>query len=157
MKDYQLTKGGLPKFFEEIEVELDEHQSLIVNSQAANIGKWGLAKLWRLWMTPTAKFMRRQGVTMPLYFKANGEPYGSREFTDNDCHEAFTVAWLGVDRDGNRLSWSRSGRDGMRAATKGERFIALQKHDNWAIEKGIMLFKPRDSDYKKLEDEQHET
>ncbi len=155
MKDYQLTKVGLPKFFEAIESELDADKSLIINSQAANIGKWGLAKLWRMWMTPTAKFMRSQGVTMPLYFKANGDPVGKREFNDNDCHELFTYNWLGVDRDGNRLSWSRSGRDGMRAATKGERFIALQKHDNWAVEKGITLFKPRDSDYKKLEDEQN--
>ena len=154
MKDYPLTKGNLEEFFSDIQIELKEHSVLIVSAQPANIGKWGMARLWRQWMTTTAKYMVSRGITMPLYFKSDGTPYGEREYNSYDAHETFTVQWLGVDADGNRLSWSRSGRDDMRAATKGERYIAMLKHDNWCIEKGIKLFKPRESEYEKTKLEQ---
>lgn len=87
---------------------------------------------------------------MPLFIKPNGEFVGSRSFDANDAHELFTMRWLGTDENGNRLSWSRTGREGMRAATKGERFGALRSHEEYANERGIILFKPRDSEYQIL-------
>ena len=155
MKDYQVTNHNLQQFFSDIQEELGDSPVLIVTTQDGNIGKWGMARLWRQWMATTAKFMAAQGVTMPLMRKTDGSGYGSREFNPDDAHELFTCQWLGVDKDGNRLSWSRSGRDGKRPATKGERFLAMVKHEQWCVEKGISLLKPRDSEYAKLEQEQN--
>jgi len=155
MKDYQLTSHSLEDFFKEVQIELKENPILVVTTQNASIGKWGMAKLWRSWMATTAKFMAANGVTQPLMISANGEHYGSRPFNKNDAHELFTSQHLGVDRDGVRLSWAKKDHDGMRAATKGERFNAMLKHQIWATERGIMLFKPRDSEYSQLEQEQN--
>ena len=99
--------------------------------------------------------MAANGATMPLCISANGQNYGSRPFNADDAHELFTARWLGVDADGNRLSWSKQGREGMRAATKGERFLAMQQHEDWATERGIILLNPRDSEYRQLEREQN--
>ena len=105
-------------------------------------------------MSTTAKFMADKGATMPLMIKSNGDQYGSRRFSPEDAHELFTSQWLGLDEGGNRLSWSKSGSDKSRAATKGERFNALRKHESWCVEKGIKLFVPRDSEYNKLAEDQ---
>jgi hypothetical protein len=149
MKDFRLTKNNLDELDEYILSELDEHGELIISSQPAKVGKWGMARLWRSWMSSTAEYMALQGVTMPLHVKKDGSLYGSRCFNTYDAHELFTHQWLGADADGNRLSWSKSGREGMRAATKGERFHAMLRHEEWALNKGIALIKPRDSDYAK--------
>ena len=152
MKEHQVSSHNLQEFFEEIQNEISEHKLIIVNSQPAGTGKWGMAKLWRSWMGLTAKFMAGNGAKMPLFIKANGDWYGSRQFNADDAHELFCRQWMGVDENGFRLSWAKSG--DQRKATKGERFNALRKHEEWAINKGIILFKPRDSEYDKLEQEQ---
>ena len=152
MKEYQLSNHNLQDFFEEIQIEISKHKLIIVNSQPAGIGNWGMAKLWYTWMGATAKFMAGNGAKMPLYIKEGGDWYGSRPFSQHDAHELFTRQWLGVDENGIRLSWAKSGE--QRKANKGERFNALRKHELWAIDKGIILFKPRDSEYDKLEREQ---
>lgn len=155
MKDYQVSKHNIDQYFEELLKELDEHKLLICSSQPANTGKWGMARLFRKWMATTADFMANNGVTMPLMTKSDGTTYGTRRFNADDAHELFTAQWLGVDQEGVRLSWSKTGRDGMRPATKGERFDALRKHENWCVEKGITLFVPRDSEYMQLIKEQN--
>lgn len=124
------------------------------DGQDANTGKWGMARLWRKWMWQTAEFMASRGVTMPLMITAEGKLYGERAFGPEDAHDLFTAQWLGVDKDGQRLSWSRQGRDGMRPATKGERFIAMLKHQDWAIEKGVNLFNPKESEFHTMQREQ---
>lgn len=154
MKDYQLTKGNLNEFFNLISNELDSESVLIASTQSAKVGKWGMTKLWRAWMQSTAEFMADNGCTMPLVIDSDGTAFGTRKYNSEDAHLYFTHLHLGVDKDGVRLSWSRQGRDGMRAATKGERFNALQRHEAWASERGIKLFKPRGSEYEKLELEQ---
>ena len=153
MKDFQVSNHNIQIFIEEIQKELSEDKLLIVNSQPAGTGKWGMARLWRGWMATTAKFMAGNGVKMPLMINKDGEWYGSRPFDENDAHELFTRQHLGVDENGVRLSWAKSG--DQRKATKGERFNALRKHEEWASIKGITLFKPRDSEYQKLEQEQN--
>lgn len=128
-------------------------ESLTVEVITEPTGKWGMAKVWRKWMSETAEWMARQGATMPLCWK-DGQPYGSRAFNEHDAHELFTAQWLGVDAEGNRLSWSKKGRDGMRPATKSERFHAMQRHESWAVERGIKLFNPRhENEYRQIEAE----
>jgi hypothetical protein len=156
MNDYQLTRNNLQHFFDEIQKELEDKPNLVISIKSGNTGKWGMARLWRAWMASTAKFMAQNGVTMPLMYDANGNDYGRRLFDANDAHELFTRQWLGVDENGERLSWSKVGNDGMRAANKGERWLAMFKHEQWALERGIILFKPRGSEYEKLTDEQNQ-
>ena len=152
MKDYQLSKFNMQQFIEEIQNEIEVHKLLILSAQPAGTGNWGMARLWRSWMSTTAKFMAGNGAKMPLMIKADGTWYGERQFNSEDAHELFTRQWLGVDENGKRLSWAASG--DQRKATKGERYNALRRHEEWAINKGIMLFKPRDSEYEKLSQEQ---
>ncbi len=158
MKDAQVTNHNLEDFFEDFVKELDEHKLLIVSYQKAGTGKWGMAKLWRGWMASTAKFMASNGVTMPLMVNSEGVVYGTRPFSGDDAHELFTRQHLGEDENGKRLSWAKSikkeDEDKDRVATKGERFNALRRHEEWASERGIRLFKPRDSEYKQLLDKQ---
>lgn len=152
MKDYQVSSQNFDQFFNDIGKELEEHGTLIVNCQSAKTGKWGMSRLWRAWMSTTAKFMAAQGCTMPLMIKGDGGHFGKREFNANDAHELFTAQWLSVDAKGIRLSWAKQGHDDMRPATKGERYTAMMKHENWCVEKGIKLFKPRGSEYSQLEE-----
>jgi len=156
VKDYLLNIHNLQHFLNEIQDELAVKPMLLVTTGDPSIGKWGMAQLWRTWMASTATWMAKQGATMPLCLNPDGSHYGSRPFNKDDAHELFTVRWLGTDADGTRLSWAMKGHDGMRAATKGERFNALRQHEEWATERGLVLMKPRDSEYAKLEKEQNE-
>lgn len=151
MKDYQLTKFNLEAFFNDIQRDLELNPVIIVNVQSGNTGKWGMSRLWRSWMATTAKFMAERGVTMPLMIKADGTIHGTRPFNAEDAHELFSSCWLSVDENGTRLSWSKKGHDGMRPATKAERYYALNRHEVWAINKGLILFKPRDSEYEEMQ------
>ena len=148
MKPVTVTNDNLESFFEDFVRELDEHKVLIVSYQQASTGKWGMARLWRAWMSTTAEFMAKNGVTMPLMVNADGVTYSSRPFNAEDAHELFTRQHLGVDEVGVRLSWAKSGE--QRKATKGERFNALRKHEEWSSERGIILFKPRIGEYNDL-------
>ena len=148
MKPVTVTNDNLESFFEDFVKELDEHKVLIVSYQQASTGKWGMARLWRAWMSTTAEFMAKNGVTMPLMVNADGVTYSSRPFNAEDAHELFTRQHLGVDEVGVRLSWAKSGE--QRKATKGERFNALRKHEEWSSERGIILFKPRIGEYNDL-------
>lgn len=150
MKDYLLTKSNAELFFYDIRAELEASSELVVTTQEAKVGKWGMTRLWRSWMARTAEFMASNGVTMPLMIDKYGVIYKTRPFNERDAHELFTGQWLGVDDKGDRLSWSKQGRDGMRQATKGERYYALNRHELWALEKGLVLFKPRDSEYEQM-------
>lgn len=153
MKDFQLSAHNIDLLFELLGKELESAPIIVVSSQDAGTGKWGMARLWRAWMSNTAKWMVKNGATMPLAVKKNGELFGKRPFNSDDAHEMFTSMWLLLNADGSRLSWAKKSHDGMRAATKGERFICMVKHEQWATERGIMLFKPRNSEYSDLEDE----
>jgi len=160
VKDEQVSNHNIQEFFEKFVAELDEHKLLIVSSQPASTGKWGMARLWRGWMASTAKFMAQNGVRMPLMVNSDGVAYSNRPFDGNDAHELFTRQHLGVDENGKRLSWAKSikgeNKDKDRVATKGERFNALRKHEQWSSERGIRLFKPRDSEYNDLQNKQDE-
>lgn len=156
MKDFQLSKHNINLLFEVLTTELETAPLIVVSSQNASTGKWGMARLWRAWMSSTAKWMAKNGATMPLCLDKEGKNYGTRPFNASDSHELFTAQWLFVDGEGTRLSWAKDPHDGMRTATKGERFMGMVRHEQWALERGIMLFKPRDSEYSELENEDNE-
>ena len=154
MKDYQLTRHNLEEVFNELQAMLDDKPVIVLSAQDGNTGKWGMARLWRSWMATTAKFQAANGVTMPLMISSKGNYYGTRPFNQNDAHELFTTQWLGTGADGLRLSWAKQARDGMRPATKGERYCAMIQHDHWCVERGIQLLKPKGSEYEELQKSQ---
>lgn len=150
MPDYQITKETAAKTLQEAISGLESGKLYDVSINERNIGKWSLSRLWRAWMSDIAKWMSANGATMPLVIGANGEFSGQRAFNADDAHELFSVMTLGTDKDGNRLSWSKSGRDGCRPASKGERVLAMQRVEAWASSRGIKLLNPNDSDYFRL-------
>ena len=152
-KEYQLTMHNLSEVFNGLQSQLINDPHLIVNVQAPGVGKWGMSRLWRQWMNTTAIFMASNGCTMPHYQTKDGDMVGTRPFNENDAHELFTSRWMGLDNQGNRLSWAKKDSDGKKAALKGERFQAMRKHDEWAIEKGIVLMQPRGSEYEQLQNQ----
>ena len=147
VKDYLLTKHNLRELIELLQDELEKESPLIISAQTSGTGKWGMARLWRAWMSTTAKWMAQRGAKMPLCLKLDGSPYGFRPFNKDDAHELFTAQWLNVDAEGLRLSWAKSDNNGMRKANKGERYLAMMKHEHYCIERGIILFNPRGSEY----------
>lgn len=151
--DYQITKETAAKTLQEAISGLEYGKLYDVSINERNIGKWTLTRLWRAWMSDIAKWMSANGATMPLVIGANGEFSGQRAFNADDAHELFTVMTLGTDKDGNRLSWSKSGRDGCRPASKGERVLAMQRVEAWASERAIKLLNPADSELRKIENE----
>lgn len=151
--DYQITKETAAKTLHEAISGLESGKLYDVSINERNIGKWTLTRLWRAWMSDIAKWMSANGATMPLVIGANGEFSGQRAFNADDAHELFSVMTLGTDKDGNRLSWSKSGRDGCRPASKGERVLAMQRVEAWASERGIKLMNPADSELRKIENE----
>lgn len=153
MSDYQITKETAVKTLQEAISGLESGKLYDVSINERNIGKWTLTRLWRAWMSDIAKWMSANGATMPLVIGANGEFSGQRAFNADDAHELFTVMTLGTDKDGNRLSWSKSGRDGCRPASKGERVLAMQRVEAWASERAIKLLNPADSELRKIENE----
>jgi len=156
MAELQISNYNIDALFDAINEALSKEPLVLVAIQSMNTGKWTMSRLWRKWMSITAEFMAANGVTMPLMLKADGSAYGKRAFSCDDAHELFTSQWLGLDADGTRLSWSKKGHDGMRPATKGERFNALRKHENWCVDKGVRLFVPRNSEYEQLQREQNQ-
>lgn len=153
MSDYQITKETAAKTLQEAISGLESVKLYDVSINERNIGKWSLSRLWRAWMSDIAKWMSANGATMPLVIGANGEFSGSRAFNADDAHELFSIMTLGTDKDGNRLSWSKSGRDGCRPASKGERVLAMQRVEAWASERAIKLLNPADSELRKIENE----
>lgn len=153
MADYQITKETAAKTLQEAISVLESGKLYDVSINERNIGKWSLSRLWRAWMSDIAKWMSANGATMPLVIGANGEFSGQRAFNADDAHESFSVMTLGTDKDGNRLSWSKSGRDGCRPASKGERVLAMQRVEAWAGERAIKLLNPADSELRKIENE----
>lgn len=155
MKDFIATNHNLQDVISQLQEELVDNPTLLITTQDATTGKWGLSRLWRMWVATVSDWAASSGVTMPYCISADGTFVGSRPFNADDGHELFTANFMGADEEGNRLSWARSkSTGGGRVATKGERFHALRQLEQYATERGIALVKPRDSEYTKLEDQQ---
>lgn len=102
--------------------------------------------LWWIWMTETSKFMADNGVYMPLYHDKTGKPHGKRPFSKEDAHELFVMHHLG-QHEGKREKTFRM--------DKGTMLLMMEKHQEWAINKGIALTNPDDSEFRKAQDEQN--
>jgi len=156
MTELMVTRGNLEQAMIAIQDEIERSHVALIDIRSGNTGRWGMARLWRSWMETTARWMAARGATMPLGPIESRTNYGSRPFSSQDAHELFTALHGYTDRDGERLSWSRQGRDGMRPATKGERLNMMMRHEAWASERGIALLNPRDSEYRELMKEQEQ-
>ena len=107
---------------------------------------WPMKKTWRMWMSETAKWMADNGATMPLVIRADGTLSGSRKFNAEDAHELWVRHWLGVDENGERYKTASD--------DKGQMLTMMNKHVQWAAERGLSLTIPKDGEYKKLNDRQ---
>lgn len=129
----EFIKSAFPKFSSgRVRVEVKD----------ADSSTQGMKGLWRTWMAETSKWMAEQGATMPLYYRPNGEPFGKRPFNKDDAHECFMRTWGGVDVEGDREHQEKVG--------KGEMLHIMTKHEAWAVEKGISLTIPQDSQYMQM-------
>lgn len=99
---------------------------------------WPMKKTWRMWMRETAEWMARNGATMPLCMR-NGQPWGSRPFSEQDAHELFVKTHLGVDANGERYKTA--------SGDRGQMLHMMDKHLAWCTERGIMLTIPREGEY----------
>jgi hypothetical protein len=120
-----------------------------------NPGSWPMLKTWMKWMSETAAHMSAQGCTMPLYIDSKGNHHGKRAFEQRDAHDLFTSLYLGTDEDGRRKTWSLTDKDGEIQASKGDRLHAMDQHVQWCAERGIKLTIPTNSEYRKLQQQQH--
>ncbi len=153
MKSLSLTPMNLAEVQQILAEESLKKPLLIVRVEDGSIGKWEMSRLWRSWMASTAEYMAGNGCVMPLAVKPGGEWYGERPFNKDDAHELFTRSWLGVDKEGKRLSWAKQPPPGERLANKGERFQAMLKHQTYMVERGIKHMIPRDSEFFNLLEE----
>ena len=154
MPELMVTRGNLDEAMALIQDEIERSHVAMVSVSSGTTGKWSMSRLWFAWMSATASWMAARGATMPLGPLESKQAYGSRPFNQDDAHCLFTTLHGYTDKDGERLSWSKSGHDGMRAATKGERLAMMMRHEAWASERGIQLMNPRDSEYRKLVEQQ---
>tara|TARA_B100001057_G_scaffold500516_1_gene616033 strand:+ start:1999 stop:2454 length:456 start_codon:yes stop_codon:yes gene_type:complete len=104
--------------------------------------------LWRgKWMHETAEWMRNQGVTIEVK-NAKGEVISKRPVEHTDAHEMFVMHWLGCDDKGLR--------ELTRDMQKGRMLYMMDKHSHWAVEKGLLLTYPKDSEYADLMEKQNQ-
>lgn len=155
MSDYVITQDSLQLTFYEFGEKLKSQSCIMLTETNPDTGKWGMSRLWRSWMAKTGKYMADNGITMPLYVKKDGTHCGKRRFNAEDAHELFTSRWLGLDKNGVRLSWAKKPHDDMIPADKGQRFLAMLQHEEFCLERGILLFRPNDSEFAILSREQN--
>ena len=151
--NFQETGNSIFDEIENIIAEGGTAVTTVVNEKVST-GKWGMSKLWRSWVGSCSKFMAANGATMPLVVDKNGVIMGKRLFNADDGHELFTIKMLGQDNQGKRLSWAKKSHGGMIAADQGQRLHAMTQLHEWATERGIRLYNPRDSEYLELIDRQ---
>lgn len=101
--------------------------------------------LWRgKWMYETADWMNNQGVMIETK-NVHGKVINKRHVTHNDAHEMFVMHWLGCDDENSR--------ELTRDMQKGRMLYLMNKHQEWALEKGLMLTYPSDSEFSKLNEQ----
>lgn len=117
-------------------------------------GTSNMLRTWMGWMGQTAAFMVAAGCSMPLYIDSKGVHHGKRPFKGDDAHELFTEKYLGSDENGKRKSWVMSKKGDTVQASRMDRLWAMDRHLEWAAERGIKLTIPRKSEYWELKEEE---
>jgi len=156
MKDFIVSKANLHQLMERLQDELKDQSSLSVTTKSPSIGKWGMTRIWRAWMTQTAKYMENEGLRIYVEDADGNRMDDGRPPSAEDAHEYFTRRYLGVDENGHRMTWSAGGDAPGRRANKGERYGAMCLHEQWAISRGIVLYNPQDGEYKQLMDQENQ-
>lgn len=137
----------------------DEVDRIISDGNTAKItitkksnGTIPLLRLWRMWMQDIADHMAKQGRKMPLLMDKNGNYHGLRPFNADDAHEAYTHLTMGCDENGNRYSWCVKSDmyDGRVSAPLGMRLHAMDLVHRHAMEHGIILRMPKNTEYEEL-------
>ena len=154
MADYLVTKSNIEEATELVASHIDKileegGEAKVAVTKKSN-GTWPMLKLWRAWMKQICDHLNRNGRYMPLYIDANGVAQGRRPMTPDDCHEAYSHLALGSNDNGVRFSWALS--EGDNVASTGQRLRAMDKIWLWALEEGIPLINPQDSEYNKMQD-----
>lgn len=156
MTTHMVTKQNVSSELESICIEIDaihadDREAKVEVTKKSN-GTIPMLRTWRGWMATMAKYMANNGATMPLVITKEGDPYGSRPFNSDDCHELFTSLFLPLGSNGQRKSWviHSSSNNGNEQATTGERIHAMDRMVQWATERGILLSASEDTEYKKL-------
>lgn len=139
---------------EAIELILDEGKEVKVVVTKKNNGTIPMLKTWRMWMATVADWMANNGATMPLCLDKEGKVYGSRPFEAEDAHELFCFQFMPVE-NGVRKSWAiNSDKNGNKvAATIGEKLHAMERMQQWAVERGINLYAEENSEFMKTKNE----
>lgn len=103
--------------------------------------------LWRgKWMEETAQWMNNQGVKIEIK-NSKGAIIHTRAVTADDAHEMFVMHWLGSDDEGSR--------ELTRDMQKSRMLFLMDRHSHWAVEKGLLLTYPSDSEFNKLMEQQN--
>ena len=133
-----------PRLAESIEKILsdDGHAKVTVVKKCTRTTK--MNKLWRKWMQQTASWMNGQGARIEVKNK-KGILIHKRHINQQDAHEMFVMHWLGCTDEGLREMTA-----GMQ---KGRMLYMMDKHSEWAVQKGLLLIYPSDSEYNKLKQE----
>lgn len=104
--------------------------------------------LWRgKWMPETAAWMRGRDVLVEIK-NSKGKVISSRPVTADDAHSMFVMHWLGCNDEGLR--------ELTRDMQKSRMLFMMDKHSHWAVEKGLLLTYPSDSEFNKLKEAQNE-
>lgn len=133
---------GFPEFAHQLYLK---HKHVTWTYTTGEKNSWPMKKTWRMWMGETAKWMAQNGATMPLAIKADGTVFGARPFDANDAHELWVRQWLGVDANGERYKTASD--------DKAQMLHMMNRHVQWAAERGLSLTIPRDGEYQKLNNE----
>ena len=150
-----IESGKMADELERIISEGGEAKAVITRKSNGTIP---MLRLWRMWMRDVAIHMAKRGRTMPMYIDEKGVNRGKRPFNENDAHVAYSHLCLGCDEIGNRLSWcvKSDEYEGRKAASIGQKVKALDKIYQFAMEEGIKLRIPSNTEYQKLKDKQDE-
>lgn len=112
------------------------------------VGSLSMLRTWKMWMKEAAAHWHHRGITMPHYLDGEGKPHGTRPINADDCHQMYTMKFLGSNNEGKRLSWSMDGGDdGVTVATKEQRLFAMDRFVEMATEYAIPITIPRWGDY----------
>lgn len=143
-----------PRLAEAIELILNDDREAKITVTKKNNGTIPMLRTWRLWMATAGEYMANNGATMPLCLDKDRKPYGSRPFTADDAHELFSYQFMPV-ANGVRKSWViHSDKHGeMQAASIGEKLHAMERMQQWAVERGINLYADENSEYIKTKNE----
>ena len=123
------------KLIDAIQAIIDENGTARIVLTKKSNGTLSLDRHWRALMKQSAEIMRSYGVTMRFQSK-KGLGAFERPFTPEDAHDLFTYQFMPIGEDGQRKSWSKSGRGGMEVADTGERCQALEQLYAYWMEKG---------------------